>query len=95
MLNFFRLVSVIEGISYLLILSVTLGWLSRDYVSVLGMGHGVLFVIYIAALFACALWRKWTLLYTLMLFIASLIPFAFIAVEWHLKQTASKQLASK
>lgn len=89
MLSFFRLISFVEGLSYLLILSVTLGVLSRDFVSVLGMTHGVLFVVYIVALLATATVEKWSLLYTLLLFVASLVPFAFIAVEWHLKQQQS------
>lgn len=84
MLKLFRLTSFVEGLSYLLILSVTLGVLSRDFVSVLGMTHGALFVVYLIVLLATAAVRKWSVLYTLLLFTASLVPFAFIAVEWHL-----------
>ena len=46
MLKLFRMASVAEGLSLLIILSVTIGWISRDYVYVLGMTHGALFLIY-------------------------------------------------
>ena len=48
MLKLFRVVSLIEGMSYLLILCVSLGFISRDFVSTLGMAHGALFVVYVA-----------------------------------------------
>jgi len=78
-LGFFRTISLLEGLSYVAILSVTLGLLSRDYVAALGMIHGVLFMLYLfLSLQVCAK-EQWSLT-------ASLIPFAFIPVELFLKK---------
>jgi len=86
MLKIFRGISLLEGISYLLILCVTLNIISRDFVQVLGMGHGVLFMIYIV--FAFLTWhkKKWSLVAFMLILLASLIPFAFIAVEMFLQK---------
>lgn len=86
MLNLFRAVSGLEGLSYLLILSVTFGLLSRDLVFYLGMGHGLLFMLYMALSFLVANQRKWSLVHWLLIFFASLIPLAFIPVELHLRK---------
>jgi len=91
MLRFFRVVSMLEGCSYLAILSVTLGFISRDFVSQLGMLHGVLFMLYILLFSGVSRQQKWTLVTHLSLFAASIVPFAFIAVEFFL----SRQLVSQ
>lgn len=87
MLSVFRAISVLEGLSYLMILSVTLGVLSREYVFMLGMGHGALFLLYLVfSLLVCG--RKgWPLWSWLMLFGASLVPFAFLPVEFYLRKS--------
>lgn len=90
MLNFFRISSVIEGSSYLLILCVTLGFISRDYVSSIGMGHGVLFIIYVVLSLLVTRQYRWSLRVWLLLFLSAFIPFAFVAVELFLQ----KQLKS-
>ena len=76
--------------SYLLILSVTLGFISRDYVSILGMGHGVLFMLYLVLSLQATHKKGWSILVWLLLFLASLIPFAFIAVEVFLRKETQK-----
>jgi len=91
MLKFFRLVSMLEGFSYLAILSVTLGFISRDFVSSLGMLHGVLFMVYLVVSLITSNRQQWSIVTYLALFIASLVPFAFIAVELFL----SRQVAPK
>jgi len=47
MLRCFRALSLAEGVSYLMILSISLGLVSRDYVSMVGMTHGILFILYL------------------------------------------------
>lgn len=92
MTSTFRVISLIEGISYLLILSVTLGWISRDFVYFLGMGHGVLFLLYLLASLLLASKQGWSVLIWLLLLIASVVPFAFIGVEWFLRKHSDKPL---
>lgn len=89
MLNTFRTVSIFEGLSYLVILSVTLGIISRDYVFYLGMMHGVLFLLYLILSLIVSSKRNWSLKIWLPLFLASLMPFAFIPVELYLKKASS------
>lgn len=90
MLKVFRVVSLIEGISYLLILCVTLGIISRDYVFIIGMGHGVIFLLYFVLSLLASHRQNWSLGIWLMVFLASIIPFAFIPVEIFIKRELTK-----
>lgn len=89
MLNAFRAVSLLEGLSYLLILSVTLGFISRDLVFYLGMTHGVLFLLYLVISLAVAQKQQWSVFVWLGAFIASVIPFGFIPLEMYLRKPQS------
>ena len=86
MLKAFRTVSILEGISYLVILSVTLGLIDRAWVFSLGMAHGVLFVLYLSLSLIVSGKQKWSVLKWLILFFASIIPFAFMLVEVYLRK---------
>ena len=86
MLKIFRTISILEGLSYLVILSVTLNLISRDYVFSLGMAHGVLFMIYLVFSLLVSNQKNWSILIWSLLFLASLIPFAFILVEIYLRK---------
>lgn len=91
MLKAFRAVSMLEGISYLIILSVTLGVISRDFVSVLGMAHGVLFMLYLSMSLSLTNSKGWSVMIWVLLLIASLVPFAFIPVEYLLKKSQENE----
>lgn len=91
MLSFFRIVSFIEGISYLLILCVTLGFIDRALVTSIGMGHGVLFMVYFVCLSLVSHRQAWSVYVWLLMFFAALIPFAFIPVEIFLKKESIKE----
>lgn len=82
----FRAISALEGLSYLVILSVTFGVLGREWVFPLGMVHGVLFVIYLVLSLVVSNKKGWSVFGWLILFFASLIPFAFILVEAYLRK---------
>lgn len=90
-MNFFRTISLLEGISYLLILSVSLGFISRDYVFPLGAGHGALFILYILVSMQVSHKQGWPLLTWLLMLVASVVPFAFIPVEMFLKKKMDEQ----
>jgi len=83
----FRLVSILEGLSYLVILSVTLGFIGREWVASLGMTHGILFIVYLILSLIVSGKKGWSILGWLALFLASIIPFAFILVELYLQKT--------
>lgn len=86
MLKIFRLISALEGLSYIVILSVSIGILSRDYVYNLGMIHGLLFTLYLLLSLQVSHKYKLPLIHWLLLFTASLVPFAFIPAELFLKK---------
>lgn len=89
MFRLFRIISVVEGLSYLAILSVTLGFISRDFVYNIGMVHGILFMLYIALSFSVSDKKGWPITTWLALFIASIVPFAFIPVEMFLRKASA------
>lgn len=92
-MKLFRLISLSEGISYLLILSVTLGIISRDYVFHLGVIHGVLFIAYMMLSLNVSHKQKWPVVVWLLVFIASIVPFAFLIVEFFLRKGAGEAIA--
>ena len=85
----FRLISFIEGLSYLLLVFVAmpikyLG--DNPYpVKVVGMGHGVLFILFCMALFHVMVNCKWDKGLSFKLFVYSLIPFGFLIIEKAIK----------
>ncbi|GGG48096.1 DUF3817 domain-containing protein [Bizionia arctica] len=85
LLNLFRVIAVLEGISYILLLfiAVPIKYFGDEeqYVKLLGMPHGLLFVAYIILAFILGSRLKWptkTLLYVL---VASIIPFGTFYVD--------------
>jgi len=86
MIKAFRTISILEGLSYLVILSVTFGLIGREWVFSLGMVHGVLFVLYLVFSLIVSGKKEWSVLKWLILFIASVVPFAFLLVELYFKK---------
>ena len=93
MLVAFRAISISEGLSYLTILTITLGWVSREFVYVVGMTHGVLSILYLVSSLLLANQRGWSLLTWLGVLTASVVPFAFIAVEMFLRRSQEDAIA--
>ena len=91
MLKLLRILSVLEGISLLAILSVTFGFISRDYVFSIGMTHGVLFMLYCFFVLAISNVKNWPSTVTPILLFASLLPFAFIGVEYFLRKASTNE----
>ena len=94
MLNLFRIASLAEGLSLLVILSVTAGFISRDYVFVLGMTHGVIFMIYCAMSLAVSHRQDWSVVTWLLTLAAGVVPFAFVLVEIFLKKEQRRASAA-
>jgi integral membrane protein len=92
-LKFFRIISLLEGISYLVILSVSLEIISRDYVFHLGMTHGVLFLAYLIFSLQASHKQGWSIFVWLLIFLAAIVPFAFIGVDIFLQKEMKKQEA--
>lgn len=78
-LSVLRLLALLEGISYLLLLFIAMPlkyyWDSPQPVKIIGMAHGVLFVMFCINLLIVHLKLKWKMGITIGAFISSLIPF--------------------
>lgn len=87
-----RVISAIEGISYLLLLFVAMplkyGLGEPLAVRILGMAHGWLFVAFVVALVWAMRARGWSLVRGAMLFVLSLVPFGFLGIDRFLRQDA-------
>lgn len=84
-LNIFRLVALLEGVSYILLLFIAtpIKYLANDpqYVKLLGMPHGLLFVAYIAIAFLIKSELKWTNKEFGFVLLAAIIPFGTFYID--------------
>ena len=91
----FRIISIIEGLSYLLLVFIAMPLKYMfDYplaVKVVGMSHGVLFILFFLALVMAMNKYKWKFL-GFQLFVYSLIPFGFILIEKIIMKSPAKKL---
>ena len=85
MLKLFRVIAFFEGISYILLLfiAVPIKYVFDDptYVKMLGMPHGVLFMIYIIFSFIVNIKLKWNMKELFIILIASLVPLGTFYVD--------------
>ncbi len=93
-LTLFRKVAVAEGISYLLLLFVAmpLKYLADMPLAVkyTGWAHGLLFVLYAVCLIMAWQEQKWKFSKAVLIFVASLLPFAPFIVDKKLKDESAK-----
>ena len=91
----FRIISIIEGLSYLLLVFIAMPLKYMfDYpmaVKVVGMSHGVLFILFFVALVMAMNRYKWKFL-GFQLFVYSLLPFGFILIEKIIMKNPAKKL---
>ncbi len=88
-INRFRLISAIEGLSYLILvfIAMPIKYLGDNplYVKFFGMAHGVLFIIFMLSIFEAKIKKNWDTGFTFQLFVFSLIPFGAFAIESRVK----------
>lgn len=81
MLKFFKIIGILEGISYLVLFFNMLVIKNFDVVLYkkllfpIGMAHGLLFVLYVILAVYLKIERKWTISFFIKIFVASLLPF--------------------
>lgn len=90
MLKYFRVASLLEGTSYLIILCVSLGIVSREFVFTIGMAHGTLFFVYFVLSLLASHKQGWSVIIWFVVLLAAIIPFAFLAVDVFLKKEIRK-----
>ena len=90
MLNAFRLLSLVEGLSLVLLLLVAMPlkyyFAMPTMVSYVGMIHGVLFLLYVLFSIVVSDQQKWSVLFWVFVLVCSLIPFACIILEKQLSK---------
>lgn len=83
--NIFRFVAFLEGLSYILLLFIAtpIKYLANDpqYVKMLGMPHGLLFMLYIILAFMLKQENTWFKDNFKMVLLASIIPFGTIYLD--------------
>ena len=84
-LKIFRIVALLEGVSYLLLLFIAtpIKYLFHDpqYVKLLGMPHGILFMAYVALAFLFKKEFSWSNKEFLIVLLASIIPFGTFYID--------------
>lgn len=85
MKSIFRIVSFLEGVSYLLLLFIAtpIKYFGDDpsYVKMLGMPHGILFMLYVILAFMLRSEMKWNNKTFSIVLLASIIPFGTFYVD--------------
>ena len=83
---YFRIVAMLEGVSYvmLIFIAVPLKYFSGDsqYVELLGMPHGLLFIAYLLLAYLLKDSENWSLKDLSIIIIASIIPFGTFYIDW-------------
>ena len=91
-LKFFRILSMVEGISLLalLFIAMPIKYIGGNPLPVkyTGMAHGILFIAYVIFLFNIATDLKWSKKFAVLAFICSSIPFGMIYIDKKLKENA-------
>ena len=81
----FRLIAMLEGASYvLLLIALPFKYLldNEQYVKALGMPHGVLFILYIIMVFLIRKKMGWDIKSLIIIILASIIPFGTFYVDY-------------
>jgi integral membrane protein len=85
MKNIFRIISFLEGVSYLLLLFIAspIKYLQGDasYVKMLGMPHGILFMLYVVMAIVIKKEMNWNNKTLGLILVASIIPFGTFYVD--------------
>lgn len=87
----FRIISHLEGFSFLILLGIAmpLKYVANipQVVSVVGMIHGILFILYIAAVIYMKMIDKWGMYRTIGALAASVVPFGNFVLDSKLRQS--------
>ncbi|NRR92922.1 DUF3817 domain-containing protein [Winogradskyella undariae] len=93
LLPVFRIIALLEGISYILLLFIAtpIKYIYEDpqYVKLLGMPHGVLFMAYVVMAVLISSDMKWTTRTFWIVLIASILPFGTFYIDYkYLKESS-------
>ena len=89
MLNIFRKLSLIEGISLITLLFIAMPakyQFGYNFVWQVGMTHGLLWLAYIALSLPLSHKQGWSVIFWMLVLLASIVPFACFFLDGKLKQ---------
>lgn len=85
----FRLIAFIEGVSYLALLFIAMPMKYMfdipEATKIVGMTHGILFIIFVFILLKAKVEYKWSIIWSMVAFISSLIPFGTFFIDKKIK----------
>src|SRR5687767_7080413 len=80
-----RVIAFLEGVSFLVLLGIAMPlkyyFDSPLAVKIIGMAHGVFFILFVFALIDVKISNRWPLMKTLWAFMASLMPFGTFVLD--------------
>ncbi|MEO8339713.1 MAG: DUF3817 domain-containing protein [Nitrospirota bacterium] len=86
----FRMIALAEGVSFLTLLLIAMPMKYfmglPEAVRVVGAIHGGLFMLYVGLLAVIHFRQRWSFLFSLCAFVASIIPFGTFILDKHLRQ---------
>ena len=89
-IKMFRMIALAEGCSFLILLCIAMPMKyfmgMPEVVRVVGSVHGGLFVIYVGLLAVIHFRHRWSFMFSLYAFIASIIPFGTFVLDKHLRE---------
>ncbi len=89
MVSVFKVISFLEGVSYLLLLFIATPikyfYHNDSYVKLLGMPHGILFILYVIFAFILKQKLKWNTKIFSKVLVASILPFGTFFIGKYLK----------
>ena len=90
MLNAFRTLSLIEGLSLITLFMIAMPakyyFHAFDIVWVVGMTHGLLWLAYVVMSLAVSHKQGWSIMFWLLVLLASVVPFACFLLDRELKK---------
>ena len=85
MLKIFRIISLIEGLSLIILLFVAMPMRyymgNMEIVPICGMSHGLLWTLYMLASLAVSHQKEWSVTYWLFTVLLSIVPGGFLLME--------------
>ena len=94
-IRMFRMIALAEGCSFLILLCIAMPMKyfmgMPEVVRVVGSIHGGLFVLYVGLLAVIHFRQRWSVIFSLYAFVASIIPFGTFVLD---KQLREKEVAA-
>ena len=86
----FRMIALAEGCSFLILLCIAMPMKyfmgMPEVVRVVGSIHGVLFLLYVSLLAMLHFRQRWSFIFSLYAFVASIIPFGTFVLDKQLRE---------